>query len=52
IKIDSSAKVVICSAMGQQGMVLDAIKGGAKDFIVKPFQADRVIEALTKVANS
>ena len=50
IKIDS--KVVICSAMGQQGMVLDAIKGGAKDFIVKPFQADRVIEALTKVANS
>ncbi|CJD57356.1 Chemotaxis protein CheY [Streptococcus pneumoniae] len=33
-------------------MVLDAIKGGAKDFIVKPFQADRVIEALTKVANS
>ena len=39
IKIDSSAKVVICSAMGQQGMVLDAIKGGAKDFIVKPFQA-------------
>ena len=51
IKIDSSAKVVICSAMGQQGMVLDAIKG-AKDFIVKPFQADRVIEALTKVANS
>ncbi|PFJ17256.1 two-component system response regulator [Bacillus cereus] len=52
IKIDSSAKVVICSAMGQQGMVLDAIKCGAKDFIVKPFQADRVIEALTKVANS
>ncbi|MDD1371202.1 response regulator, partial [Bacillus sp. MHSD17] len=52
MKIDSSAKVVICSAMGQQGMVLDAIKGGAKDFIVKPFQADRVIEALTKVANS
>ncbi|MDK7543703.1 response regulator [Bacillus pacificus] len=52
MKIDSSAKVVICSAMGQQGMVLDAIKGGTKDFIVKPFQADRVIEALTKVANS
>lgn len=51
IKIDPSAKVVICSAMGQQGMVLDAIKNGAKDFIVKPFQADRVIEALTKVSN-
>ncbi|MGG2066265.1 MULTISPECIES: response regulator [unclassified Bacillus (in: firmicutes)] len=52
IKIDASAKVVICSAMGQQGMVLDAIKTGAKDFIVKPFQADRVIEALTKVATN
>ncbi|MDC2865738.1 MULTISPECIES: response regulator [unclassified Bacillus (in: firmicutes)] len=52
IKIDASAKVVICSAMGQQGMVLDAIKNGAKDFIVKPFQADRVIEALTKVATN
>lgn len=52
IQIDANAKVVICSAMGQQGMVLDAIKSGAKDFIVKPFQADRVIEALTKVAAS
>ncbi|WP_369900277.1 response regulator [Bacillus manliponensis] len=52
IGIDANAKVVICSAMGQQGMVLDAIKSGAKDFIVKPFQADRVIEALTKVAAS
>ncbi|CAM4369467.1 chemotaxis protein CheY [Bacillus manliponensis] len=52
ITIDANAKVVICSAMGQQGMVLDAIKSGAKDFIVKPFQADRVIEALTKVAAS
>ncbi|WP_020059517.1 response regulator [Bacillus sp. 123MFChir2] len=52
IKIDANAKVVICSAMGQQGMVLDAIKSGAKDFIVKPFQADRVIEALTKVVTS
>lgn len=50
MKIDAKAKVVICSAMGQQGMVLDAIKNGAKDFIVKPFQADRVIEALTKVS--
>ncbi|MEH6888801.1 response regulator [Bacillus sp. JJ864] len=52
IKIDANAKVVICSAMGQQGMVLDAIKSGAKDFIVKPFQADRVVEALTKVVTS
>jgi len=48
-KIDSSAKVVMCSAMGQQAMVIEAIQAGAKDFIVKPFQADRVIEAVKKV---
>lgn len=38
----------MCSAMGQQAMVIDAIQAGAKDFIVKPFQADRVIEAINK----
>ncbi|MBH5316631.1 response regulator [Paenibacillus sp. GSMTC-2017] len=47
-KIDASAKVIMCSAMGQQAMVIDAIQAGAKDFIVKPFQADRVIEAIKK----
>ncbi|EAD8188207.1 response regulator [Listeria monocytogenes] len=47
---DPSAKVIMCSAMGQQGMVVDAIKKGAKDFIVKSFQADRVLEALEKAA--
>lgn len=47
-KIDSNAKVIMCSAMGQQAMVIDAIQAGAKDFIVKPFQADRVIEAIKK----
>ncbi|GAB4072989.1 chemotaxis protein CheY [Barrientosiimonas marina] len=47
-KIDSGAKVVMCSAMGQQGMVLDAIKSGASDFIVKPFSAERIKEALEK----
>jgi len=46
---DPSAKIVMCSAMGQQSMVMDAIKAGAKDFIVKPFQADRVLEARKKV---
>lgn len=46
---DSSAKIIMCSAMGQQSMVMDAIKSGAKDFIVKPFQADRVLEAIRKV---
>ncbi|HEX7057174.1 MAG TPA: response regulator [Bacilli bacterium] len=47
-EIDPSAKIVICSAMGQQGMIIDAIQSGAKDFIVKPFQKDRVIQALKK----
>lgn len=47
-KIDSNALVIMCSAMGQQAMVIDAIQAGAKDFIVKPFQADRVIEAIKK----
>ncbi|WP_335870726.1 response regulator [Bacillus sp. 2205SS5-2] len=46
--IDSSARVIMCSAMGQQAMVIDAIQAGAKDFIVKPFQADRVLEAIGK----
>ena len=43
------ARVIMCSAMGQQGMVVEAILSGAKDFIVKPFQADRVIDALKKI---
>ncbi|MNO10117.1 Chemotaxis protein CheY [compost metagenome] len=47
-KLDSNARVIMCSAMGQQAMVIDAIQAGAKDFIVKPFQSDRVIEAINK----
>ena len=46
---DAGAKIIMCSAMGQQAMVIEAIQGGAKDFIVKPFQAERVIEAVKKV---
>ena len=46
---DPNANCLMCSAMGQQSMVIDAIQSGAKDFIVKPFQADRVIEAVKKV---
>ena len=46
---DPNAVVVMCSAMGQQAMVIEAIQSGAKDFIVKPFQADRVLEAVKKV---
>jgi len=48
-KIDPDARVIMCSAMGQESMVIDAIKSGASDFIVKPFQADRVLKALQKV---
>jgi two-component system, chemotaxis family, chemotaxis protein CheY len=47
-KINPHAKVIMCSAMGQQAMVIDAIQAGAKDFIVKPFQVDRVLEAINK----
>jgi two-component system chemotaxis response regulator CheY len=46
--IDPSAKVIMCSAMGQQAMVIDAIQAGARDFVVKPFQPDRVVEAVKK----
>ena len=46
---DTSAAVIMCSAMGQQAMVIESIQSGAKDFIVKPFQADRVLEAVRKV---
>ena len=48
-KINPSAKIVMCSAMGQQTMVMDAIKAGADDFVVKPFQAERVLESVKKV---
>ena len=46
---DPSATVIMCSAMGQQAMVIESIQAGAKDFIVKPFQAERVLEAVKKV---
>ena len=45
---DGAANVIMCSAMGQQAMVIEAIQAGARDFIVKPFQADRVLEAVRK----
>lgn len=47
-KINPEAIIIMCSAMGQQAMVIDAIQAGAKDFIVKPFQSDRVLEAIQK----
>ena len=46
---DSKAEVVMCSAMGQQAMVVESIQAGARDFIVKPFAPERVLEAVQKV---
>ena len=48
IAADPQAKVVMCSALGQSSMVIEAIQAGARDYIVKPFQPDRVIEAVSK----
>lgn len=45
---DPTARIIVCSAMGQQAMVLEAIQSGARDFIVKPFQAERVLDAVKK----
>lgn len=50
-RLDPKAKVIMCSAMGQRDMVLDAISFGARDFVVKPFQKDRIQEAVSKMAN-
>ena len=46
---DGNANVVMCSAMGQESMVMDAVRSGAKDFIVKPFKADRVLNTVTSI---
>ena len=46
LALDPSARVVMCSALGQESKVLEAIKSGAKDFVVKPFQAERVLAAV------
>ncbi|QTL98433.1 response regulator [Iocasia frigidifontis] len=51
LKIDKDARVIMCSAMGQQAMVIDAIQAGAKDFVVKPFKPDRVLSAIRKIFN-
>ncbi|WP_139339519.1 response regulator [Bacillus dakarensis] len=48
-KINDSAKIIMCSAMGQQSMVLEAIKEGAGDFIVKPFSPEKIREAIEKI---
>jgi two-component system chemotaxis response regulator CheY len=48
-RIDPDARILMCSAMGQQALVVEAIQAGARDFIVKPFQPSRVLEAVQRV---
>lgn len=48
-EVEPAAKVIICSAMGQQAMVAQTIQGGAKDFVVKPFEESRLIAAIDRV---
>lgn len=49
LEIDNRARVAMVTAMGQQSMVIEALKSGAKDFVVKPFDANRVLAAVTKL---
>ena len=49
MEIDSQAKIIVCSAMGQKALVIEALNAGARDFIVKPFQAERIVNALQKI---
>lgn len=49
---DGNANVVMCSAMGQESMVIDAVRSGAKDFIVKPFKADRVLKTVNSIVGN
>ena len=50
LRMDPDAKVVVCSAMGQKAIVTEAIAAGARDFLVKPFRPQRVLEALQRLA--
>ncbi|NMB02625.1 MAG: response regulator [Firmicutes bacterium] len=51
MKVDPQAKIIVCSAMGQKPMVIEALSAGAKDFLVKPFDAERVVESLRKISS-
>jgi two-component system chemotaxis response regulator CheY len=48
-KADPEAKIIMCTAMGQKNMVMEAVAAGARDFIVKPFQPDKVLESVQKL---
>ncbi|UCE86544.1 MAG: response regulator [Deltaproteobacteria bacterium] len=49
VQIDPSAKIVMCSALGQEALVMEALKAGASDFVVKPFKPEDVLGTLAKV---
>jgi two-component system chemotaxis response regulator CheY len=49
LKIDPEAKIIMCSALGQQSLIVQALRLGAKDFIVKPFREERVIASIKKI---
>ncbi len=49
LKLDAAAKVVMCSALGQESLIAEAIEAGARDFIVKPFQPSRVLKVVQSV---
>jgi two-component system chemotaxis response regulator CheY len=51
VKFDPKAKIIMVSAMGQHSLVVEAIQAGAKDFVTKPFQPSRVVEAITRIIN-
>ncbi|MFH1398071.1 MAG: response regulator [Candidatus Omnitrophota bacterium] len=52
IRIDPKAKILVCSVMGQQSLVVEAIRSGAKDFVIKPIKPERLIEAVNKALMS
>ncbi len=49
VSLDENAKVIVCSALGQEILVMEAIQAGAKDFIVKPFKKEKVLETVEKI---
>ena len=51
VKLNKDAKIIMCSALGQESLVMEAIEAGAADFIVKPFKAEKVLEIVRKVVN-
>lgn len=51
LKIDPQARIVVCSALGQKHLIIDAIQAGAKDFIVKPFKKEQVLEVVERVVS-